>query len=233
MKSSNRNATSATQVTTKDIVQAARWITEGKLLAYPTESVWGMGCDPFNKSAVMQLLAIKQRPIDKGMIVITDRVERIAPLLTALNDKQRQMVLDSWQPVLNHQFLNTQSLDTQAVNMPVLQAQTWLLPLPAQLKITIPSWITGSHNSVAVRVIAHPLIQQLCAQMVSADNPYGFIVSTSCNPSGESPALNLEQAQAYFSDTDLASNVHYLAGKTLEYQLPSQISDALTGQVTR
>ena len=233
MKSYNRNATSSTQATTKDIVQAATWLVEGKLLAYPTESVWGIGCDPFNKSAVMQLLAIKQRPVDKGMIVITDRVERIAPLLTALNDKQRQMVLDSWQPVLNHQFLNTKPLDTQAVNMPIQQAQTWLLPLPAQLKITMPSWITGCHNSVAVRVIAHPLIQQLCAQMVSVDNPYGFIVSTSCNPSSEPPAISLEQAQAYFSNTDLAGNVGYLAGKTLEYQLPSQISDALTGKIIR
>ena len=223
MKSYNRNATKSIQATTKDIVKAATWLAEGSLLAYPTESVWGIGCDPFNKSAVMQLLAIKQRPIDKGMIVITDRVERIAPLLTALNDKQRQMVLDSWQPSPNSQ---THNIKTQ-------QAQTWLLPLPAQLKITMPSWITGRHDSVAVRVIAHPLIQQLCAQMVSADNPYGFVISTSCNPSSKTPALNLEQAQAYFSDKNLSSNVHYLSGKTLEYQLPSQISDALTGKIIR
>lgn len=214
--------------TTNNIVQAAKWLAEGKLLAYPTESVWGIGCDPFNKSAVIQLLAIKQRPVDKGMIVITDDIKRIAPLLASLNSKQRQIVIDSWQPLLNQHAPNHHTVNSQAQ-----QAQTWLLPLPKQLEITIPSWITGIHNSVAVRVIAHPLIQQLCAQMVSADNPYGFIVSTSCNPSGESPALNLEQAQAYFSDTGLASNVRYLAGKTLEYQLPSQISDALTGQVIR
>ena len=223
MKSYNRNATKSIQATTKDIVKAATWLAEGSLLAYPTESVWGIGCDPFNKSAVMQLLAIKQRPIDKGMIVITDTVERIVPLLTALNGTQRQMVLDSWQSHSDDQVFNAQAQ----------QAQTWLLPLPAQLKITIPSWITGRHDSIAVRVIAHPLIQQLCAQMVSVDNPYGFIVSTSCNPSSETPALNLEQAQAYFSNTYLAGNVGYLAGKTLEYQLPSQISDALTGKIIR
>ncbi len=219
--------------TTNNIVQAAKWLAEGKLLAYPTESVWGIGCDPFNKSAVMQLLAIKQRPVDKGMIVITDDIKRINPLLASLDSKQRQIVIDSWQPLLDQHALNQHALNQYAVNSQAQQAQTWLLPLPRQLKVTIPSWITGVHNSVAVRVIAHPLIQQLCAQMVSADNPYGFIVSTSCNPSGESPALNLEQAQAYFSDTGLASNVRYLAGKTLEYQLPSQISDALTGQVIR
>ena len=214
--------------TTTNISRAASWLKSGQLLCYPTESVWGIGCDPFNESAVMQLLAIKQRPVDKGMIVITDDIERIKPLLASLDSKQRQIVIDSWQPLLNQHALNQHTVNSQAQ-----QAQTWLLPLPEPLKVTIPSWITGIHNSVAVRVIAHPLIQQLCAQMVSVDNPYGFIVSTSCNPSGESPALNLEQAQAYFSDTGLASNVRYLAGKTLEYQLPSQISDVLTGQVIR
>ena len=103
----------------------------------------------------------------------------------------------------------------------------------------MPSWITGIHNSVAVRVIAHPLIQQLCAQMVSVDNPFGFIVSTSCNPAGKPPALSLAQAQAYFDNSNdigqdnSANNVGYLIGETLGYQLPSQIRNALTGQVIR
>ncbi len=216
--------------TTTDINQAARWLKSGQLLCYPTESVWGIGCDPFDESAVAQLLAIKQRPVDKGMIVITDDVERIAPLLASLNAKQRQSVKDSWQPLSNHHSINQ-----QAVNSQVQHAQTWLLPLPESLEVTIPSWITGIHNSVAVRVIAHPLIQQLCAQMVTLDNPYGFIVSTSCNPAGKPPALGLAQAQAYFLDATntFNSNVRYLTGETLNYQRPSQISNALTGQVIR
>ena len=200
--------------------QAAQWLQAGYLLAYPTESVWGIGCDPFNESAVVQLLALKQRPMYKGMILVTDSVERIAPLLAALTDQQRQRVIKSWQPIHKQQ---------------ALQAQTWLLPLPDTLNPLIPAWITGDHDSVAVRVIAHPLIGQLCAQMVTPNNPYGFIVSTSCNPSGELPAATLIQAQNYFSDysTDLTKNIHYLAGETLGYQLPSQIRDALTGQVMR
>lgn len=224
--------------------KAAQWLNSGKLLAYPTESVWGIGCDPFNQSAVEQLLAIKQRPIDKGMIVVTDHIDRIAPLLNTLTSAQRQSIIDSWQMMANQ------------------QAQTWLLPLSTELSVPIPSWITGAHNSVAVRVIAHPLIQQLCSQMVSADNPYGFIVSTSCNPSGQPPALSLEEARRYFFSTDQQSpdkqstdkqstdelsvdieaidkqrsaskQMRYLSGPTLGYQLPSQISDALTGQVIR
>ena len=221
-------------VTTDSISQAATWVQAGRLLAYPTESVWGIGCDPFNELAVRQLLAIKQRPIDKGMIVVTDSAERIMPLLETLNDNQRQAILNSWD---------------MSSHTTVEQAHTWLLQLtlPSSLSklsqpsntsklsdtLIIPTVITGAHNSVAVRVIAHPLIQQLCAQLVSAHNPYGLLVSTSCNPSGHTPALSLAQAQAYFATGTDVERVTYLSGHTLGYQLPSQIHDALTGQLIR
>lgn len=221
----------STSLTTDSVEQAAEWLSLGQLLAYPTESVWGIGCDPFNEAAVQQLLTIKQRPVAKGMIVVTDSVERIAPLLASLNLEQRQRVLDSWQ-----------GSATQSSG----QAQTWLLPLiqPSKItpsKVTIPRWITGAHCSVAVRVIAHPLIQQLCAQLVTPSNPYGFLVSTSCNPSGELPAKSLEQAQAYFLHNSNINNetnssvkkVGFLTGQTLGYQQPSQINEALTGRIKR
>ncbi|WP_201556943.1 Sua5/YciO/YrdC/YwlC family protein [Psychrobacter sp. 72-O-c] len=212
-----------TALTTNSVTQATQCLKVGQLLTYPTESVWGIGCDPFNQLAVQQLLAIKQRPMDKGMIVVTDSAARIAPLLESLSAEQRQTVLDSWHI---------------SPNVVAQQAHTWLLPLSQpqssqSLSVPIPSWITGAHDSVAVRVIAHPLIQQLCAQMVSASNPYGFIVSTSCNPSGQPPALSLAQAQGYFINSEFAQQVAYLQGDTLGYELPSQIHDALTGQVIR
>ena len=228
----NLSMSQTSVVTTDSISQAASWVQAGRLLAYPTESVWGIGCDPFNEGSVQQLLAIKQRPAEKGMIVVTDSVERIAPLLTTLTDSQRRAVLDSW---------NTLTPTTAK------QAHTWLLPLSSPSSLTspssslsnpsnqptIPTWITGRHNSVAVRVIAHPLIQQLCANLVSAQNPFGLLVSTSCNPSGQTPALTLAQAQAYFATRMDADQVTYLSGDTLGYQLPSQIHDALTGQLIR
>ena len=223
---------------TDSVVEAARWLQQGQLLAYPTESVWGIGCDPFNQQAVQQLLAIKQRPIEKGMIVVTDSASRLTALLDYLSDEQRQLVLDSWRNDFNS------DAETK-------QAHTWLLPLAPNLPVAIPAWITGAHNSVAVRVIDHPLVQQLCQQVVSVHNPYGFVVSTSCNPSGQPPALSLAEAKAYFLNSDRADSfngnenhklsanisenqqVGYLKGETLGYQLPSQISDALTGQVIR
>ena len=218
-------------LTTDSVIQAAEWLKSGRLLAYPTESVWGIGCDPFNQTAVQQLLAIKQRPIDKGLIVVTDCVERIEPLLNNLHLTQRQAVLDSWES------LNSCDNKPSPFNIATRQAHTWLLPLSQNsfhpLTVPIPSWITGAHDSVAVRVIAHPLIQKLCAQLVSPFNPYGFIVSTSCNPSAQAPALSLAQAQAYFVENNDLAQVGYLQGETLGYQLPSQINDALTGQVLR
>ena len=211
----------STSFITDSVIQAALWLKQGRLLAYPTESVWGIGCDPFNQQAVMQLLTIKQRPIEKGMIVVTDSPSHLTALLEVLTAVERQTVLDSWQ--------------ADSINATAKQAHTWLLPIPKNLPITIPSWITGAHDSVAVRVIDHPLIKQLCAQMVSVSNPYGFVVSTSCNPSGQTPALSLNEAKRYFLDDHLYLNesVGYLQGKTLGYQLPSQIGDALTGQIIR
>lgn len=213
---------------TNDPKQAAQWLKQGKLLAYPTESVWGIGCDAYNKEAVEQILTIKNRPSEKGMIVVTDSIERIRPLLQQLSQERQQQVIASW----------SQQADDET-NADSKQAHTWLLPLKSaqfgankqvdsETEAEVPYWITGKHDSIAVRVIAHPLITQLCQQMVSSTNPYGLVVSTSCNPSGETPAKSFEQAYAYF-DQDIA----YLTGETLGYVLPSQICDALSGQVIR
>ena len=219
VSSKSANFTPATTDTPTDfnqnslsVNQAAILLTKGQLLAYPTESVWGIGCDAYNEAAVRRILTIKQRPIDKGMIVITDSAARIESLLASLTPLQRQQVLDSW---------HAKIADNN-------QAQTWLLPIPQVLNRPIPSWITGEHDSVAVRVIAHPLIAQLCSQMVSTANPFGFIVSTSCNPSGQPPATNRAEAFAYFGD-----EIGYLDAPTLGYIKPSQIRDALTGQTIR
>ncbi|WP_230657065.1 L-threonylcarbamoyladenylate synthase [Psychrobacter sp. I-STPA10] len=206
--------------------QAAVWLQQGGLLAYPTESVWGIGCDPFNQAAVQTLLTLKSRPIEKGLIVITDKICRIKPLISVLTTKQQQQLASTWQPIPHTSGSSLSIYQRQ-------QAHTWLLPIPDDLSISIPTWITGNHSSVAVRVITHPLIQQLCEQMVSATNPYGIIVSTSCNPTGKPPASSLQQAISYFADTDLANHIRYLQGDTLGYTLPSQIGDINTGKMIR
>lgn len=200
--------------TTKEVRQAASWLKAGRLLAYPTESVWGIGCDPFNEAAVRQILAIKKRPIEKGMIVVTDEVSRIEALWSVLDAEKQHTLFNSW--------------SKSPLSAADGQAHTWLLPVSGELRVSIPAWVRGEHESIAVRVISHPLIKSLCREMVSEYNPYGFLVSTSCNPSGLEPAKSFSEAYEYFSD-----EVGYLLGETLGYQLPSQIHDAMTGRLIR
>ena len=77
-----------------DAVQ--QFLQAGNLLAYPTEAVWGIGCDPFNETAVKQILAIKQRPIEKGMIVITGDIAHIQPFLQPLPQQVVNTIAASW-----------------------------------------------------------------------------------------------------------------------------------------
>lgn len=108
----------------------------GGILAYPTEAVWGLGCDPYNADAVRRLLALKRRPEHKGLILVASSVEQVEPLLKPLSAEQREALAKTW-PGPN----------------------TWLLPDPEDL---IPGWVKGSHRGVAVRVSAHPLVSALC-----------------------------------------------------------------------
>ncbi|MVF14288.1 tRNA threonylcarbamoyladenosine biosynthesis protein RimN [Ketobacter sp. MCCC 1A13808] len=115
---------------------AVNALAQGEVIAYPTESVFGYGCDPFNPIAVQRLLTLKQRPVEKGLILVAANCQQIEPLLRSLSADQRHRLDADWPgPV------------------------TWLIPDPEQL---IPAWIKGSFSSVAVRVSAHPLVQSLC-----------------------------------------------------------------------
>ena len=156
---------------TTSVAEAASCLKQGLVLAYPTEAVWGLGCDPFNEAAFHEILRLKQRPIEKGVILLASSVNQIAHLLETLPPEMRAQVIDSW-----------------SNRAPTERATTWLLPAGEH----IPQWIKGQHAQVAVRVTNHPLCIALC----NAFN--GFIVSTSANSAGLEPARSLQQASQYF-----------------------------------
>lgn len=146
-------ASTASVSTASDVQRAVARMRAGGVVAYPTEAVWGLGCDPANESAVRRLLALKQRDIAKGLIVIAARVEQLAPYtdLAALPAAQRDAVLASWPG-----------------------PHTWIVPAAAGA----PRWLTGNHEGVAVRVSAHPLVIALCeafggAIVSTSANPAG------------------------------------------------------------
>ena len=77
---------------TENLQQACQILRSGGVIAYATEAVFGLGCDPDNEIAVHKLLQIKQRPIEKGLILIAASWEQLAPYLdvSLLTEEQLQ-----------------------------------------------------------------------------------------------------------------------------------------------
>ncbi len=119
------------------IAEAATALQTGGVIAYPTEGVWGLGCDPREEAAVMRLLAIKQRPVEKGLIVIASHLEQLRPFLNlaAVPTDNLAGVLASWPG-----------------------PHTWVMPASPDA----PRWITGTHQGIAVRITAHAPVVELC-----------------------------------------------------------------------
>ena len=122
------------QASIDDCIAAAR---NGGVIAYPTEGVWGLGCDPRNEAAVLRLLALKRRSVDKGLILIAANEAQLAG------------------------YIELSTLDAAAIA--AIRAgwpgpNTWIVPASA----AAPGWITGAHDGIAVRVSAHPVVIALC-----------------------------------------------------------------------
>lgn len=175
---------------------AAAWVARGGLIAYPTEAVYGLGCDPDNGRAVRRLLAIKARPEHKGLILIASDWAQLEPYVQSLEPATMAAIHATWPgPV------------------------TWLLPARSET----PRWVTGEHQTLAVRVTAHPLAAALCRRWG------GPLVSTSANRASQPPArtaLGVRRA--------LGSGIDYLlVGPCGGNARPSSIRDARTGAVLR
>lgn len=170
----------------------------GGVIAYPTEAVWGLGCDPRREAAVMRLLRIKRRPVEKGVIVVAAGLDVLRDWLdlAALPPERLEVVRASW-PGPN----------------------TWILPATDRA----PSWITGHHRGIAVRISAHPLVDRLCRAWEAP------LVSTSANLAGMPPARGRDElAPALLHSID-----GLLDGETGGLVQPTPIRDALTGEVLR
>lgn len=117
-----------------DVVAALR---AGGVVAYPTEAVYGLGCDPQNHDAFERLFAIKRRPPTQGVLLIAAEfahVERYIDL-AAIPPDTLQRATSTWPG-----------------------PHTWIFPRSA----FTPPWLAGAHSGIALRVTAHPLAAGLC-----------------------------------------------------------------------
>ena len=100
-------------------------LQQGGLVAYPTEAVFGLGCDPLNANAVNNLLALKNRPQHKGLILIASNIGQLGSYIKPLPD-------------------DVLSRMTAKNDVPT----TWLLPAHE----SVPVWVRGDNKAVAVRL---------------------------------------------------------------------------------
>lgn len=179
----------------KSIKNAILSLKAGGVIAYPTESVFGLGCDPFNEEAVLKLIQLKHRSPHKGFIVVGASWEQLEPLTEPVAPAILAQVLASWPGPF-----------------------TWIFPSkPNTLKL-----VRGAHASIALRVSAHPIVQTLCSV-------FGPLISTSANREGHPPARNEKMVKLIFEKT-----VDYIVpGKVGNQLKPTQIRDAITGEILR
>jgi L-threonylcarbamoyladenylate synthase len=119
----------------------AAYLKRGGVIAYPTESCYGLGCDPRNRRAVQRILKLKQRPQRKGLILIAANYQQVARYIQPLTlPEQHKLQQDG------------------------AQAITYLMPV----KPSCPRWLRGAHDTLAVRLTAHRFARQLCRSAGSA-----------------------------------------------------------------
>ena len=176
--------------------QGAQCLFDGGVIAYPTEAVYGLGCDPDNREAVLRILELKSRPASAGLILIADRIERFAPYIEPVPADARKRALSAWPGHV-----------------------TWLFPRSAD----VPDWLAGVHDTIALRITAHPGCIALCEAFGKP------IVSTSANPSSDPPARSAEQVARYFPDQLCGIVEGDLGGS----DQPSEIRDLISGRIIR
>ncbi|OGS89120.1 MAG: tRNA threonylcarbamoyladenosine biosynthesis protein RimN [Gallionellales bacterium GWA2_59_43] len=170
-------------------------LKRGGVIAYPTESCYGFGCDPRNRNAVLRILKLKRRPQRKGLILIASDYRQVA------------------------RYLQPLSLAEQArLRQNGAQTITNLMPV----KASCPRWLRGAHDTLAVRLTAHPFANQLCRSVNSA------LVSTSANFGGQRPAKTYAECLRLFGE-----NVWVLPGRVGKRKRPSTIRAWGDGRIVR
>ena len=61
----------------EEVERTVAALKAGKTILYPTDTIWGVGCDATNNKACLRVYAVKQRPLNKSLIILVDSVERL------------------------------------------------------------------------------------------------------------------------------------------------------------
>lgn len=186
------------------LARAVATLRAGGVIAYPTEAVFGLGCDPRCEAALRRMAAIKRRRFTKGLILIGAEGVHLEPF-----------VRSDWLDWVERHLVS----ELRPSDPPV----TWLLPARAGAPGAVTGRRSGSGARVAVRITAHPIAAGLCRGFG------GAIVSTSANTAAAPPARSaLDARRRLGRRVDLV-----VPGPTGGHLRPSAIRDAETGRTLR
>ncbi|HVT34941.1 MAG TPA: Sua5/YciO/YrdC/YwlC family protein [Nevskiaceae bacterium] len=113
----------------------------GQVIAYPTEAVWGLGCDPENQLACERIFALKQRDWRKGLILVGSDFAQFEPYIRMPSNSALKRATATWPG-----------------------PHTWIFPCADDA----PMWLTGERDDIALRVSAHPVVRALCERFGGA-----------------------------------------------------------------
>lgn len=124
-----------------ETADAVKQLRAGHVIAYPTEAVYGLGCDPANESAVRKILALKGRPESAGFVLIASGFSQLIPWVSDIDKSLIDKAMQTWPgPV------------------------TWLFPRSDN----VPDYVAGNHDTIALRITAHGPSRNLCEAFGSA-----------------------------------------------------------------
>jgi L-threonylcarbamoyladenylate synthase len=140
----------------KDISLAARLLGEGRLVAIPTETVYGLAANALNEVAVLGIFKAKNRPKFDPLIVHVASAEHVNNLVKSIPDQLEKLMIDLWPGPLTLLF---------------------------DKKEIVPDLVTSGLSRVAVRMPRHPITQQLLQELsfplaAPSANPFGYVSPT-------------------------------------------------------
>lgn len=112
-------------------------VSQGAIIGYPTDTIWGFGCHPLIASSVARILQIKNRSPDKGLILLSSRLEYCSA------------------------YLQVEADELEPIRLPNDPPTTWLVAASG----SCPPWIRGTMPTVAIRITDHPLLQFMCDRL--------------------------------------------------------------------
>ncbi len=118
------------------IRHAAHVIRNGGIIAYPTDTIYGLGCNPYDALAIDELNKLKQRPLNKQFILLAGDIRQISPLVR-ISEKQQTRITQTIEPT------------------------SWIVDASPQA----PAWLTDRQNTLTIRISKNAIVKNLCATL--------------------------------------------------------------------